>query len=125
MTYDHHNKQLKVLFLTIFAILFVIVASLLIFWKNVCATEFSSCLTQGNLTVGKFFLMSFFRPFFFTPINIFAIIAGNSFGPYLGTFYAAMGGLSTCALIYYLGHLLGRRFLKPWLYANLPQTYRF
>lgn len=125
MTYDHHNKQLKTLLLALGILAFFILLVLTLFWGNICSEEFSSCLANPNLSLPKFFVLSFFRPFFFTPINIFAIMAGNSFGPYLGAIYTALGGVSSCLGVYLFGKFLGKRFTKPWLYANLPKTYRF
>jgi uncharacterized membrane protein YdjX (TVP38/TMEM64 family)/pimeloyl-ACP methyl ester carboxylesterase len=125
MTYDHYNKQLKTLLLALGILGIFILTVLTIFWGNFCSQDFATCLKTESLSPGTFFILSFLRPFFFTPISLFAILAGNSFGVYLGTLYTALGGLASCVCLFLAAKLLGKRYVRPWFYANLPQTYRF
>ncbi|MBP6218807.1 MAG: alpha/beta fold hydrolase [Oligoflexales bacterium] len=125
MIYDHHNKQLRFLLMALSVVAFFALSLFALFWGNLCDDSFSSCLAQKNLSPVEFLTLSFFRPFFFTPISVISVMAGNSFGPWLGTLYTALGGLATCFLVFSFGKLGGKRYVKPWLYANLPQTYRF
>ena len=95
------------------------------FWGNLCGGEFNSCFERWELNSIFFLFISAIRPLLLTPLNIFAVLAGQQFGIYWGTFLTAVGATLSCSIIYGLSHMVGVRYIRPWLSANLPMTYQF
>lgn len=104
------------------AAIFALVAK---FWNVYCGGEISGCLARSRLQPFSFLVVSLVRPFLFTPLNLFAVVAGNQFGIFLGTLLTAFGAVLSCALVFSLSRSLSIRFIRPWLSSNLPMTYRF
>ena len=118
-------KQVRVIVLMeflLFASLFALVAK---FWHKFCGGEMTSCLARMQLNEATFLLLSSMRPLLLTPLNIFAVLAGNRFGIFWGTFLTAFGAMLSCALIFGVARSIGIRFIRPWLSSNLPMTYKF
>ena len=95
------------------------------FWDQICNPDLLSCLASEKLSWGGFLLLSFFRPFVLTPLPVFAMMAGNAFGPVAGTLLAAVGATLSSIFVYLLAKAIGRKLVNPWLSSNLPQTLRF
>ncbi|MBI2603311.1 MAG: VTT domain-containing protein [Deltaproteobacteria bacterium] len=117
------GKQLRTVVLIELLILANLVAIVAKFWSAYCGGEV--CLIPEEISRLEFFFLSVVRPFLFTPIDFFAVLAGSLFGSLGGTVLTALSGLFTCAGLYWLARLIGRRFITPWLGTNLPQTLRF
>ncbi len=71
-----------------------------------------------------FLLLSALRPLFFSPLGQAAYIAGDSFGVWIGTFLTAFGAALSSMILYFPGHLIGKKIVRPWLSSNLPSTWR-
>ena len=95
-----------------------------IFWNSICAGNLKTCVGNDNAATLEFFFLSLLRPFFFTPIMITAMIAGDTFGSLLGTILNAVGASCSALLLYYPGYLFGQKIVHPWLSANLPSTWK-
>jgi len=95
------------------------------FWDQFCSTNLISCLANQDLSWGGFLALSFFRPFVFTPLPVFALMAGNAFGPVAGAILSAVGATLSCIGVYLLAKAVGKKLVNPWLSSNLPQTLRF
>lgn len=95
------------------------------FWKNVCSSGWTGCLGQDHVFAPIFFLVvSLFRPFLLTPLAVTALIGGQSFGIVMGTLLIAVGSVLSTLVVYFPSKYLATKFLKPWLSANLPETWR-
>ena len=120
-----YHKQLQ----TVIAIelIFIIVGFFLAknFWEHTCNATLLSCLSDKNLPLQSFLLLNIIRPFLLTPLPIFAMMAGNTFGPIEGALIAAFGATLSCAVIYIFAKAIGKKLVNPWLSSNLPQTLRF
>ncbi|MCB9229737.1 MAG: VTT domain-containing protein [Deltaproteobacteria bacterium] len=95
------------------------------FWDQVCSPDLISCLSSKKLSWEGFLLLSFFRPFLLTPLPVFAMMAGNAFGPLPGALLAAVGATLSSIFVYMLAKAVGKKLVNPWLASNLPQTLRF
>lgn len=96
----------------------------LIFWHVVCDETMNTCFEKDNpLSMIGFLLLSALRPLFFSPIGQAAYIAGDSFGIWWGTFLTALGAALSALILYFPGHLIGKKIVRPWLTANLPSTW--
>lgn len=95
------------------------------FWSNTCTNGVISCLRHENLSIIGFLLLSFFRPFVFTPLALFALMAGNRFEPFMGAIIASLGAVGSCIFVYLLAKVVGKKLVNPWLRSNLPQTLTF
>lgn len=71
-----------------------------------------------------FLLLSGLRPLIFSPLGQAAYIAGDSFGLWWGTLLTAFGAALSALLLYFPGHLIGKKIVRPWLTNNLPSTWR-
>lgn len=118
-------KQFRIVLLMELAFFASIVGLVAKFWHNFCGGEISSCLARSQLGEGTFLLLSVFRPFLITPVNIFAVFAGDRFGIFWGTFLTAFGAALSCAVLFGIGRSVGVRTIRPWLSSNLPMTYKF
>ncbi|MFK7826389.1 MAG: alpha/beta fold hydrolase [Oligoflexales bacterium] len=120
-----YHKQLQ----TVIAIeLILIVGGFFLaknFWEHTCNATLLTCLAEKNLPLQSFLLLNIIRPFLLTPIPIFAMMAGSTFGPIKGTVLAALGATLSCVAVYLLAKAIGKRLVNPWLSSNLPQTLRF
>ena len=95
------------------------------FWDSICGDSIVTCMREQDLSTGAFFFLAFFRPFVFTPALMFAMMAGNQFGPVAGAFISAISSVISCLGVYVLAKLVGKRLVNPWLRSNLPQTLTF
>ncbi len=119
------TRQLRLILLIeflIFANIFALVAK---FWRGFCGQDLTVCLTHFHFSANSFLLLSLIRPFLLTPLDVLAAMAGNTFGPYWGTFLTALGAVFSCTVIFGISRLVGKRFIRPWLAANLPMTFKF
>ncbi|MBC7661021.1 MAG: alpha/beta fold hydrolase [Chitinophagaceae bacterium] len=97
----------------------------LIFWHVVCDETMKTCFKSDSpASMLGFLLLSIIRPLFFSPLGQAAYIAGDSFGLWLGTLLTALGAALSSMLLYFPGHLIGKKVVRPWLSANLPSTWR-
>jgi uncharacterized membrane protein YdjX (TVP38/TMEM64 family)/pimeloyl-ACP methyl ester carboxylesterase len=97
----------------------------LIFWHVVCDETMKTCFKGDSVgSMLGFTLLSGLRPLFFSPLGQAAYIAGDSFGVWLGTFLTALGAAFSSLLLYFPGHLIGKKVVRPWLSSNLPSTWR-
>ncbi len=124
MAYSFKRQLRYVLLLEflVFASVFALVAKL---WQSFCGQDITVCLTNAHLNAPSFLFLSILRPFLLTPLDVFAAMAGHSFGPWLGTLLTAFGALLSCMVIYGISRQIGMRFIRPWLAANLPMTFKF
>lgn len=95
------------------------------FWEQVCSSTLVTCLSSRQLSPTGFLILSFFRPFVLTPLPVFAMMAGNAFGPIAGTILAAIGATLSNVFVYILAKAIGKKLVNPWMSSNLPQTLRF
>lgn len=97
----------------------------LIFWHVVCDETMNTCFQRDNVgSMLGFLLLSSLRPLFFSPLGQAAYIAGDSFGLIWGTLLTALGAAFSALLLYFPGHLIGKKIVRPWLTNNLPSTWR-
>jgi len=97
----------------------------LVFWHVVCDETVKTCFKRDSLgSMLGFLLLSTLRPLFFSPLGQVAYTAGDSFGLWLGTFLTALGAALSALLLYFPGHLIGKKIVRPWLSSNLPSTWR-
>lgn len=121
-----YAKQVRFVLLVEAVFLVVAFGIAYAFWNSMCPDSWESCVGDGVVTgPGIFLVLSAVRPFVFTPLLLFAVIGGKTFGPVLGAILCAVGGVLSCALVFGLAKLVGRRLVKPWLRANLPATFKF
>ncbi len=94
-------------------------------WKLVCDDTAAACFSEDNIwnELG-FLVLSIVRPFFFSPLMQTAYIGGSSFGVWAGTLLTALGAALSALAVYYPGHIIGKKIVRPWLSANLPSTWR-
>jgi uncharacterized membrane protein YdjX (TVP38/TMEM64 family) len=118
-------KQFRTLFLTEALLILGFFALLAKFWHGACGGEIATCLAHWQLERGYFILLSAVRPFLMTPLNLFAVIAGRQYGVYEGALLTAFGAMLSCGVIYGISNWIGLRYIRPWLSANLPMTYKF
>lgn len=97
----------------------------LIFWHVVCDETMKTCFSRDSFgSMLGFLLLSGLRPLFFSPLGQAAYIAGDSFGLWLGTLLTALGAAFSALILYFPGHLIGKKLVRPWLANNLPSTWR-
>lgn len=94
-------------------------------WRFVCDDTAAACFREDNIwnEIG-FLVLSIVRPFFFSPLMQTAYIGGSSFGIWMGTLLTAFGAALSALAVYYPGHIIGKKIVRPWLSANLPSTWR-
>lgn len=124
MAYNYY-KQLRTVLTIEILIVSTVFFSVTFFWGSLCETTVISCLKDKNISFFSFLLLSLLRPFFFTPVPVFALIAGNTYGPIIGTLFTATSATFSSAIVYLIGKTIGKRLVSPWLSTNLPQTLRF
>lgn len=93
------------------------------FFNSVCSGSLQGCVGAGPFAELKFLLLALLRPLFFTPVMVTAIISGSAFDPLIGSILAAIGTAFSALIFYVPGYYLGRRLVRPWLMANLPNTW--
>ncbi len=74
----------------------------------------------GALAPLIFFMVLAVRPFVFFPSTLLFIGGGLAFGPVLGTFYGALGGVTAAVISFLLARALGREFVQ----SILPQRWQ-
>lgn len=121
---ENDSRKLPfVIFIEIFAVSALFLYSYF-FWNNVCSDSWQSCLGKDHFFAPIFFLLlAVFRPFLLTPMAVTAIIGGQSFGILGGTFLISFGATVSALVVYYPSRFLADRTLKPWISANLPETW--
>ncbi len=123
--YSYRRQFRAVLVIELLILVFVGLVSFG-FWNLVCDENLQSCLGQETRAKpGIFLLLAIVRPFLFTPVTFYSIIAGQNFGPIWGALLAAVSVVISTAVIYGLGKLIGKNIVNPWLSSNLPQTLKF
>jgi uncharacterized membrane protein YdjX (TVP38/TMEM64 family) len=122
-----HEFLKQVRFKTLIGIVLVIAVFGFIWksWRGLCGVELSACFASSEFNAPYFLFLSAIRPFILTPLNLFAAIAGHSFGTYWGSLIAALGALFSCSILYGISFFVGVRFIRPWLSSNLPKTNEF
>ncbi len=55
---------------------------------------------------------------------VIALIAGDAFGPIVGTLMAALSVTLSCLILYLPAKYIGKIYIKPFLSANLPAIWR-
>ncbi|RZA22486.1 MAG: alpha/beta fold hydrolase [Proteobacteria bacterium] len=119
------SKQLRIaLFIEVLLIVGLLSIGL-IFWHVVCDETMKTCFSRDSFgSMLGFLLLSAIRPLVFSPLGQAAYIAGDSFGLWLGTFLTALGAAISALILYFPGHLIGKKIVRPWLTNNLPSTWR-
>ncbi len=99
------------------------------FWNAICDNTLASCIgAEGpnpKHPITTFLLLSIIRPFTFTPLTFFAVLAGKAFGTIPGMLLTAVSGFVSSIVIFLLAKYVGHHFVKPWLLKNLPDTWNF
>lgn len=96
-----------------------------LFWLLFCGNSLAGCLGDTPLSkTFSYFLLAVIRPFVLTPTFVVEMMAGATFGPFLGATIAVLGNLIAAMALYVPGKHLGRSFLHPWLSRNLPATWK-
>jgi uncharacterized membrane protein YdjX (TVP38/TMEM64 family) len=96
-----------------------------LFWTTICSNSLDQCFTEDTFwTRSGFLILSIVRPFFFSPLMQAAYIGGASFGPFWGTLLTVFGAALSAMAVYYPGHIIGKKFVRPWLSENLPSTWQ-
>ncbi|MFW7380001.1 MAG: alpha/beta fold hydrolase [Oligoflexus sp.] len=115
-------------FRTVLLIELLILCGMLIagysFWHQMCDDTLQSCMSDSVVPEIRFLGLSLLRPFFFSPVLFMAIVGGANFGPLWGTLLTAFGAALAAVLVYYPGHYIGKRLIRPWLSTNLPNTWQ-
>lgn len=94
-------------------------------WNRWCAHGLDVCLGDNPTTKPLFFLgISLVRPFLLTPESFATYLAGRSFSTATAIVLSLMGNLLSTLPFFYIGRLLGRSLVGPWMASNLPQTLR-
>ena len=97
----------------------------LVFWHVVCDETMNTCFKRDSFgSMMGFLLLSALRPLVFSPLGQAAYIAGDSFGVIVGTLLTALGAALSSLILYFPGHLIGKKVVRPWLSSNLPSTWR-
>jgi uncharacterized membrane protein YdjX (TVP38/TMEM64 family)/pimeloyl-ACP methyl ester carboxylesterase len=95
-----------------------------VFWASLCGSSLESCVAMpGEWGIDDYLLLSFVRPFLFTPFFFMGLIGGSHFGPVGGTLMNALGATASCLTLYLPAKFFGRRLVMPWLAANFPATF--
>lgn len=119
------SKQIKVAVFIELTILAFLASIGIVFWYLVCDGAAATCFQKGSGTSELgFLLLATMRPIIFSPLFHTAYIAGNSFGAWEGTLLTALGAAFSSLALYFPGHLIGKKIVRPWLSANLPSTWR-
>lgn len=94
-------------------------------WRLVCDDTAAVCFSENSIwSELSFLVLSVVRPFFFSPLIQTAYIGGSSFGVFWGSLLTAFGAALSALAVYYPGHIIGKKIVRPWLSANLPSTWR-
>lgn len=120
-----YRKQIQTVLLIEIALIFGFGLIAFLFWSNVCqGTRWGECLGNTDGAPFWFVVYSIMRPVIATPVFILALIAGDAYGPILGTIMAAFGVTLSCLLLYLPAKYIGKIYIKPFLSANLPAMWR-
>ena len=92
-TSQQYRQQVRVVLMIEVALVAIIISLVFSFWEKVCGISFFQCIQDSTLPSGHYLLLSLVRPFAFTPITLFTIMAGTTFGTYAGTFLAVLSAL--------------------------------
>ncbi len=125
MDLEDRRAQIRIVLISEFILLAVGFSISIIFWESLCSDTWVQCITNAKLSFSRFLTLSLWRPFLFTPIELFYLMAGSAYGASLGTIVGAIGATISCAGVYFLAKVFGHRLVNPWLSNNLPQTLRF
>ncbi len=119
------SKQFKIALAIEVAIMFCLWGIGYLFWNTICGNSLDQCFTEDNFwTRSGFVILSIVRPFFFSPLMQAAYIGGASFGPIWGSVLTLFGAALSAMAVYYPGHIIGKKIVRPWLTANLPSTWQ-
>lgn len=119
------SRQFKIALFIELTILAGLLSIGVLFWNVVCANSMNTCFKAGTVwSELGFLLLSTLRPLFFSPLVQAAYIGGNSFGVWWGTLLTALGAAFSALALYFPGHLIGKKIVRPWLASNLPSTWK-
>jgi triacylglycerol lipase len=124
MVYNYYKQFRTVLILEIFLVFFAI-SFARFFWSHICDQSVVSCLKDTSLNEFKFLMLSVVRPFVFTPMSLFSMMSGYTFGLHGGVFFGALGAVLSTAALYFFSKAFGQKLVRPWLSSNLPETLKF
>lgn len=120
-----HKRQFTVVLIAETIIISVIGIVAYSFWQGLCDETWKSCVLSTNDSGWyNFFILSILRPFLFTPVLFLSIMSGEVFGSHLGAFMSAVGAVLSSIPLYFLGDLIGKRIVRPWLSSNLPSSWK-
>ena len=124
MPYNYY-RQLRTVLLLELSLLTLGIFGAVSLWDGLCDSSLIACLRDESLSIPGFLFLSLIRPFVLTPVPIFALMAGNSYGSWMGAVLTAASAVLSCFGVYLFATILGKRLVTPWIRWNLPQTLRF
>lgn len=122
-----YNKKSQVITVGLIHLVFLVIYTSLClnFWSYSCGGGLLGCLETSSTPYLTLILLSFLRPFFLVPYFLFPFMIGMSFPLYETFFLSLLSALCSLLSVSFVGKVLGRRFVAPWLFNNFPKTLSF
>lgn len=119
-------RQIRTVLLIELAMVSVIGAIVYFTWYQICGSGIQECLARkDSISFGALTVLSVFRPFMLTPNTFFHMIAVNQFGFAGGVAFSLLSTALSALSVFFLGKVVGKRLVTPWVRSNLPQTHQF
>ncbi len=119
-------RQIRAVLLIELAILVALGLFVYGVWHQICGSGLQECLAKkDSIGFGTLAILALLRPFLLTPSTFFNVVAANQFGFFGGVFFGLLSTMLSTTLVFFLGKLIGKKLVTPWLRSNLPQTHQF
>lgn len=92
------------------------------FWNVWCPNGIEACVGSGGIAPAHYLFLSLLRPFVLTPHIFGTYLAARSFSAFDAIALSAIASTLSALPIYYVGHLIGKNLVVPWMSHNLPRT---
>ena len=119
------SKQIKIVVAIELAMLLGFGLYLGFFWGSLCSGGAEACFgTHPVFGPMMFLLVGALRPLILTPLVVVSALGGLAFGPLVTSLVGTLGATLATMLVYYPARWIGERWVRPWLAANLPDTWK-